>query len=85
MRIAEEGQIVSGFVPVDMQAAANNGDWVNMKEYNHLTVILFKAAGTAGDCSISSSTQPGSVAGRFWRNTIRRVFGKGKPLRMALP
>ncbi len=33
--------------------------------------------------STETSTQPGSVAGRFLRNTIRRVLGKGSPLWMA--
>lgn len=41
--------VCSGFVPVDMQAAANNGDWVNLANYAKLVIVLFKAAGTAGD------------------------------------
>lgn len=49
MKLVEKAQIASGFVPIDMSAAANNGDWMNMRDWNHLTVIVFKSAGTAGD------------------------------------
>lgn len=45
----EQAQIVVGFGPVDMSAAANNGDWVSLKNYHKVTVVLIKAAGTAGD------------------------------------
>jgi len=45
----QHNQIVSGFVPVDMQTGANTADVVSMKGYNHLTIIFFKDAGTAGD------------------------------------
>jgi len=47
--LAETTQIVSGFIPVDMQTAANTGDYVSLKNYNHVAVVLFKAVGTAGD------------------------------------
>jgi hypothetical protein len=49
MKLVENAQIAAGFVPVDMSAGANNGDWINLRDWNHLTVIVFKAAGTAGD------------------------------------
>lgn len=39
----------AGFVPVDMSAGANAGDWVSMENYRRLEIILFKGAGTAGD------------------------------------
>ena len=45
---AEQVQIVSGFLPADMQTA-QNGDYISLKNYERVTVILFKAAGTAGD------------------------------------
>lgn len=48
-RLIDELQICAGFGPVDMQAAANTGDWVNLEDYESCLVILFKAAGTAGD------------------------------------
>jgi len=45
----EIAQICSGFVPVNLATAANNGDWVNMQYYHKLVVVFFKGAGTAGD------------------------------------
>lgn len=49
MNLLDKVQIVSGFLPVDMQDGANTGDVVSMKNYGHLTVVFFKNAGTAGD------------------------------------
>lgn len=49
MKLIEQTQICAGFVPVDLSAAANNGDWLSLRDYNHATIIFFKAAGTAGD------------------------------------
>lgn len=49
MRLTSIAQIVSGFVPVDMQTGANDGDWVSLANHRHCAVVLFKAIGTAGD------------------------------------
>lgn len=46
---AEQVQIVSGFLPVDMTSGANTGDWVSLENYEKLTILLFTGAGTAGD------------------------------------
>ena len=61
-RLIDECQIVSGFVPVDMQTAANDGDVVCMKNYNRLTVIFFKGIGTAADDPVLTFTQATEVA-----------------------
>ena len=61
-RIIDTCQIVSGFVPVDLQAAANTGDVVSLKNYNRLTVIFFKAIGTAGDDPVLTFEQGTDVA-----------------------
>ena len=60
---AEQFQVVSGFVPVDMSAAANNGDWVNMENYGRCTILLFKAAGTAGQDPVITVNQATTNAG----------------------
>jgi hypothetical protein len=44
----EQMQIAAGFVPVNMATAANNSDWVNLKNYARLLVIFFKAAAASG-------------------------------------
>jgi hypothetical protein len=61
--LAEACQVVSAFVPVDMSAAANNGDWVSMKNFDRLTIIFFKAAGTAGDDPVLTLRQATDVSG----------------------
>jgi hypothetical protein len=60
---AEQVQVCAGFVPVDMSAAANNGDWVSMKNFARCTIVLFKAAGTAGDDPVLTVRQATAVDG----------------------
>ena len=62
MRLIDECQIVSGFLPVDTQAAANLGDVVSLKNYNRLTVIFFKATGVANDDPVLTFEQGTDVA-----------------------
>jgi hypothetical protein len=77
MRLLDRAQIVAGFVPVDMQTAANNGDWVSLKNYNHATIVLFKAAGTAGDDPTITVQQATDVAGTGAKGlNFTRVFTK---------
>lgn len=46
----EIADIVPAFVPIDMEAGANNGQWINMRYIaGRLVCVLFKAAGTASD------------------------------------
>ena len=59
----QNSQIVSGFVPVDMQAGANTGDWVSVENFNHVAIVFFKAAGTAGDDPTITVTQATDAAG----------------------
>jgi len=63
MLAAEEFQVVSAIVPVDLQTGANNGDWVSMKNYDRCTVIFFKGIGTAGDDPVMTMAQATDVAG----------------------
>ena len=62
-RIIDETQICSGFLPVDLQSAANPGDYVSLKNYRRLAVILFKGIGTAADDPVISFFQATTVAG----------------------
>lgn len=57
------GTIEAAFVPVDMQTAANDGDWINMAYYNRCLCVLYKAAGTAGDDPVFTLKQATSAAG----------------------
>lgn len=59
----EIADIIPAFVPVDLQAAANNGQWVAMKNIGRLLCVLFKAAGTVGDDPVFTLRQATSNAG----------------------
>lgn len=47
--IIDKIDFVSGFVPVDMQTADNNGTWVDLSKYEGCIAVLFKGIGTSGD------------------------------------
>lgn len=49
MLAVEELNLVAAIIPVGLDAAANNGDWVSIKHYGRCTIVVYKAAGTAGD------------------------------------
>ena len=61
--ILENTQIVAGFGPVDMQSGANAGDWVSLKNYRKVAIVLFKGVGTAGDDPTLTLQQATAVAG----------------------
>ena len=77
-RLIDSTQIVSGFVPVDTQSAANPGDVVSMKNYNHLTVVFFKAAGSANDDPVLTFQQCSDVSETGIKNlaTIDEYWSK---------
>ncbi len=62
-RFLEQADIVAAFVPVDMSAAANDGDWVNLKNFGRCVAVLFGAAGTAGQDPIFKLQQATDSAG----------------------
>jgi hypothetical protein len=61
--LVEEAQIVAAIIPVDSQTGANNGDWVSMKGYDRCSVVIYKAAGVAGDDPVLTLKQASDVAG----------------------
>lgn len=61
--LVETAQIVAAIIPVDSQTGANNGDWVSMKNFDRLSIIVFKAAGVAGDDPVITVKQATDVAG----------------------
>lgn len=78
VEFAELFQVVPAIMPVDMQAGANAGDWVNMKLYPMCTVIVMAAIGTAGDDITVTFLQATDVAGTGSKNlaTVDRVYRK---------
>lgn len=61
--LVEEAQIVAAIIPVDSQSGANNGDYVSLKNYDRCTILVYKAAGVAGDDPVITVTQAQDVAG----------------------
>lgn len=62
--LAEELQIAAGFVPVDLAGAAGGaGDWVSLKHYRHVAIVVLKAAGAAAEDPIVTITQATDVSG----------------------
>lgn len=61
--LAEACQVVAAIIPIDLATGANNGDWVSLKNFDRCAVIVFKAAGTAGDDPVITLKQASDVAG----------------------
>lgn len=56
-------QLVAGVVPVNLATAANDGDWVSMKNFRRLVVMVFKGAGGASEDPTITMEQATAVAG----------------------
>jgi len=77
MRIAEECQVVAGIIPVDLQTAANPGDWVSMKNYDHLSIIVYTGVGTDDDDEVITLDQATNVAAAGTKTlNIKEIFHK---------
>ncbi len=65
------------FVPVDMKTAANSGDWVNLKHYGRVVVLLFKGVGDAAEPAILELKQATDNAGAGAKAlSIKKVYTK---------
>lgn len=62
-RLVENGQLAIGFVPVNIATEANNGDYVSLKLYHHVAIVMIKAAGASGEDPTLTIQQATSVAG----------------------
>lgn len=59
----EQCQIVPAFGPVNMATAANNGDYVSLKNYKHVVVMFHGMVGTAGEDPVLTFQQAQDVSG----------------------
>lgn len=59
----EKNNIVEGFPPRDLSAAANNGDYVSLKHYGRVVVVFASGVGTNGDDPTVVFQQAQDVAG----------------------
>jgi len=55
-------QIVGGITPVDLQTAANTGDYISFKNHDHCTIVIYTGIGTGGDDPVISLVQAQDVA-----------------------
>lgn len=76
-RFLEGADIVQAFKPVDLQAAANTGDWINLANVERVIVHFVSAIGTAGDDPIITLKQATSAAGGSAKNlSFSKVYYK---------
>lgn len=75
-KFLQTANIVSAFVPVDMQTAANDGDWVSLANYQRCVAVLFKGIGTAGDDPVFKLQQATSAAGAGAKDLLFDVIYK---------
>lgn len=47
--ILDDIDLIEGFPCVDLQTAANTGDYVNVRDFDRLAVVFISGVGTAGD------------------------------------
>ena len=62
-QLAEHFNIAEGFLPVNLATAANDGDWVSMKNYSELHIVFFGAPGAAAEPATITVEQASAVAG----------------------
>ncbi len=53
LRLIENAKVVVGAVPIDTTGAAVTGDYVSMKGYSHLTIIIIKGAWAGGTPAVT--------------------------------
>lgn len=61
-KLVQDGQIETGAVPKDITGAATTGDYVSLRDYGHLTVILQQGAWAGGTPAVTLK-QATDVAG----------------------
>jgi len=62
-RLTEMVQIVSGFVPVNLATAVNDGDWVSLADFARCAIVFFAGAGSGGEDPVITVTQAKDSAG----------------------
>lgn len=62
-QFAEHFNIAEGFLPVNLATAANDGDWVSLKNYSEVTILFFGAPGASAEPATITLEQASAVAG----------------------
>lgn len=58
----EENKVVPAFVPIDTTGAARSGDWVSLKNYDRLVIVIMQGAWAGGTPAVTLN-QASDVAG----------------------
>lgn len=59
----ENVQIVPAVMPIDLNSGANPGDWVSLKNYERVTVVVLASAGSAANDLTLTVNQAQDVSG----------------------
>jgi len=62
-RLVENGQLAIGFAPVNLATAAHDGDYVSLKQYHHVAIVMIKSAGGSGEDPTLTIQQATDVSG----------------------
>lgn len=77
MRLTDFMNIACGIKPVDLNDAAQAGDWVSMKNYQRMAIVFFGKVGSAGTDITFTVEQATAVAGTGAKAlTFTEVFTK---------
>lgn len=63
LRFTDFAQIATGIKPVNLASAANNGDWINLKNFHRCAVVVVADDGTAANDLTLTMTQATDNAG----------------------
>ena len=73
----ETHQVQMAIVPVDLSTAANNGDWINVADYESVVCLLVKGIGTAGDDPVFKLQQASAAAGTGAKDLLfTKIYSK---------
>jgi hypothetical protein len=61
--IFDEVNVAEGFLPVNMATAANDGDWVSLKDYQAVGILFFGAPGASAEPATITLEQALDVSG----------------------
>lgn len=72
----EQHQIVLAAVPSDTAAAALNGDWVSLKNFNHVTILFAHGIGSGSEDPVLTIQQASKVDGTGAKALNFTKYGK---------
>jgi hypothetical protein len=62
-QFADHFNLSEAFLPVNVATAANDGDWVSLKNYSECTILYYQGVGSAAEPATITLEQATAVAG----------------------